>query len=158
MDDLTARVREAVSGPVATAGAHVEAVEVRTAGRRRLVRVSVDTDTGISLDEVAVVTRAVSQALDDTDVMGDRPYVLEVGSPGVAAPLTQERHWVRNVGRLVRITPVDGEPFEARIVAVAGPAITLDVAGQSRVVSLPDVRKAVVQVELNRPQGGRDGH
>lgn len=158
MDDLTARVREAIAGPVADAGVHLEGVEVRPAGRRRLVRVSVDTDDGITLDQVAAITRTVSTTLDDTDVMGDRPYVLEVGSPGVSAPLTEPRHWARGIGRLVRVTPVEGEPFVARIRSVEPPTVTLDGEDGPRVLTWAQVRKAVIQVELNRPKGDRDGH
>ena len=158
MDDLTARVREAISGPVAAAGVYLEGVEVRPAGRRRLVRVNVDTDSGITLDEVAAVTRVVSTVLDESDVMGDRPYVLEVGSPGVSAPLTQPRHWTRAIGRLVRVVPVEGEPFVGRLRTVTPAAVTLEGDEGLNDIALTDVRQAVVQVELKRSKGDRDGH
>lgn len=119
-----------------------------------MVRVSVDTDGGIGLDEVAAVTRIVSEALDRTDVMGDAPYTLEVGSPGVSRPLTLPRHWRRNIGRLVRVVPADGAtPFEGRIAAVADadPAtVTLETADGAVQITQAEIDRAVVQVELTR--------
>lgn len=91
-------------GPVvAAAGMDLESVRASVAGRRRLLRVVVDSDHGVSLDDAAEVSRDVSAALDATDVMGDMPYTLEVSSPGVDRPLTEPRHWRRARGRLVRV-------------------------------------------------------
>ena len=81
----------------------LESVKVTTAGRRRLLRLVVDSDGGVSLDDAALASRELSAKLDASDVMGDMPYTLEVSSPGVDRPLTQPRHWQRAVGRLVRV-------------------------------------------------------
>ena len=93
-----------VAEPVVHAlGMDLESVRVTTAGRRRLLRVVVDSDRGVSLDDAALASRELSAKLDASDVMGDMPYTLEVSSPGVDRPLTQPRHWQRAVGRLVRV-------------------------------------------------------
>ena len=153
-DNLGDRIRAVVAGPLASAGIDLEDVEVRTAGRRRLVRVSVDTDAGISLDEVAAATRTVSSLLDESDIMGERSYVLEVGSPGVPRPRTRPRHWRRNIGRLVRVVPVDdSEPFVARISAADEVGATVVVGEGERHIDYSSVGRAVVQVELNRSEG-----
>jgi ribosome maturation factor RimP len=94
----------AVAGPVVHAlGMDLESVKVTSAGRRRLLRLVVDSDGGVSLDDAALASRELSAKLDASDVMGDMPYTLEVSSPGVDRPLTQPRHWQRAVGRLVRV-------------------------------------------------------
>ncbi len=134
-------------------GLDLEAVDVSRAGRRRVLRVAVDKDGGVSLDEVAEATRRVSRALDSSDVMGEQPYTLEVGSPGVDRPLTQPRHWRRNVGRQVKVTGVDGGSVLGRITEVDETAATLDVDGASRVVPFAAVARARVQVELGRVGG-----
>ena len=90
--------------PLAALGLDVEAVEITPAGKRRVLRVAVDKDGGVTLDDVADATREVSRVLDDSDVMGEQPYTLEVTSRGVDRPLTLPRHWRRNVGRLVKVT------------------------------------------------------
>src|SRR5687768_13691585 len=86
---------------VADHGLDLEDVVVTLAGKRRLLRVVVERDGGVGLDTVAQVSSAVSRSLDDSDVMGGLPYVLEVTSPGVDRPLTDPRHWRRATGRLV---------------------------------------------------------
>lgn len=152
-EELTSRLRAVLAGPLAAAGVDLEGVDVTRAGRRRLVRVSVDADGGVSLDRVAELSRLVSATLDDTDAMGDQPYELEVGSPGVSRPLTELRHWRRNVGRLVRITVHHSEDVLGRIVAATDDTVTVSVRGQETTMRLADVRKAVVQVEMERGHG-----
>ncbi|HEY7717403.1 MAG TPA: ribosome maturation factor RimP [Pedococcus sp.] len=168
------QIRPVVEGPLAGLGLHVEDVAVTPAGRRRLVRVWIDRDlpTGdadvtettppLSLDEVADATRAVSDALDDSDVMGEQPYTLEVTSPGVDRPLTLPRHFQRNVARLVTLTLAEGEPVTGRIVRAGAADLTVDVpaAGRqpARRLDLPyaAVSRAVVQVEFSRPGAADD--
>ena len=89
-------------------GLDLEAVELTPAGRRRVLRVAVDKDGGVTLDDVAEATKEVSRLLDASDVMGEQPYTLEVTSPGIDRPLTLPRHWRRNAGRLVKVTTHDG--------------------------------------------------
>ncbi|HEU4947876.1 MAG TPA: ribosome maturation factor RimP [Kribbella sp.] len=134
-------------------GCDLEAADVTPAGRRRLLRVLVDRDGGISLDDVAEVTRAISKALDTDDVMGEGAYTLEVSSPGVDRPLTLPRHWRRNVRRLVTVTLTSGDKITGRIKAAAEDAVELDVDGRVRPVAYADVAKAKVQIEFNRAAG-----
>jgi len=143
--------------------AYLEAVEVRAAGRRRLVRVIVDTDKGVSLDDVAALSRALSETLDGPSgsaILGEQPYTLEVTSPGVDRPLTQIRHWRKAIGRLVEVAPQDGEIYVGRVTGVSfgadpqdAPTVTLDVDGELREVPIATVVRAVVQVEFGRVSG-----
>ena len=91
----------------------LESIRVTAAGRRRLLRVVVDSDHGVSLDDAAAVSRQLSAALDSVAVMGDFPYTLEVSSPGVDRPLTDPRHWRRAAGRLVQVTAADAGALPA---------------------------------------------
>jgi ribosome maturation factor RimP len=118
-----------------------------------LLRVLVDRDGGISLDEVADVTRAISKALDADDIMGEGAYTLEVSSPGVDRPLTLPRHWRRNAGRLVAVTLTAGQKLIGRIKSVSDEAAELDVDGKPQTVAYADVAKAKVQIEFNRAAG-----
>jgi ribosome maturation factor RimP len=141
---------------VSAAGLDLEDVELRSVGRRLVLRVLVDGESGVSLDQVAEVSRAVSEALDDAEPLGDEPYTLEVSSPGVDRPLTEPRHWRRNVGRLVAVTLVDGREVTGRVLSVADDGgeveLELDTKGRTstRAVALADVRRALVQVEFSR--------
>lgn len=159
--DVLLRLLEPV---VADAGLDLEDVTVTPAGKRRLVRVVVDRDGGVSLDDVAAVSTAVSQVLDDNETadaaLGRLPYVLEVSSPGIDRPLTQPRHWRRALGRLVQVTSGTGAVLTGRVLAVAetpeGPLLSLaatDAAPQDepRRVPLASLGSGRVLVEFSRP-------
>jgi ribosome maturation factor RimP len=150
-------------GPiVAGAGYDLEDVTVTAAGRRSLVRVTVDADGGIDLDAVATVSRLVSDALDADAQDPKSPralagaYVLEVSSPGVDRPLTEPRHWRRAVGRLVKVE-VAGRSITGRIAAADDSGVTLEVEGSaSRPVPWTELGRGKVQVEFNRPGDGSE--
>jgi ribosome maturation factor RimP len=149
-DHLAALLTE----PLSAVGLDVEAVEISQAGKRRLLRVAVDKDGGVTMDDIADATREVSQVLDSSDVMGRGPYTLEVSSPGTDRPLVHPRHWRRNRGRLVKATLSDGSTVTGRVTASDDTTATLDVEGTPREVPLDTVTKAKVQIEFNRsPQG-----
>jgi len=119
-----------VAEPVVHAlGMDLESVKVTTAGRRRLLRMVVDSDGGVSLDDAALASRELSVTLDASDVMGDMPYTLEVSSPGVDRPLTEPRHWQRAVGRLVRV-PLTAGAGQAKSAAGHGKATAGTGAGK----------------------------
>ncbi len=144
------RIEAELVDPLSAMGLDVEAVEVTPAGKRRVLRVAVDKDGGVTLDDVADATREVSRVLDDSDVMGEMPYTLEVTSRGVDRPLTLPRHWRRNEDRLVKAALVDGSEVTGRITGSDDTAATLDVDGARRELAYADVVKALVQVEFNR--------
>ncbi|MFC4584558.1 ribosome maturation factor RimP [Sphaerisporangium corydalis] len=140
--------------PVAAAeGLDLEDVTVTPAGKRRLLRVIVDGDRGVSLDKVADVSQAVSKALDDSDAMGGSPYVLEVTSPGVDRPLTEPRHWRRAKGRLVKADLNDGTSVEGRILDVDDSGVGLEAEGAARRLGWAELAKGRVQVEFRRLDG-----
>lgn len=140
-----------LSSPLRDSGLDLEDVEVSSAGRRKLVRVLVDKDGGVTLDDIAEATTLVSGVLDRHDVLDDHPYTLEVTSPGVDRPLTEARHWRRNLNRLVRVQPRDGAPFTGRIVDVNSAEATVEVDGVSQSVVYAGVGRATIEIEFNRP-------
>ena len=147
------RIETELVDPLSALGLDVEAVEISPAGKRRILRVAVDKDGGVTLDDVADATREVNRVLDDSDVMGEQPYTLEVTSRGVDRPLTLPRHWRRNHDRLVKVTTVDGETLTGRIGESDEDGVTLEVSGTPRTVGYAEVAKALVQVEFNRKPG-----
>ncbi len=168
------RIADVIRPVVAAAGMDLEAVRVSRAGRRRLLRVVVDSDRGVSLDDAAAISRQLSAELDAVTVMGDFPYTLEVSSPGVDRPLTDPRHWRRAVGRLVQVTVADAEDsglsgfsgvsgsISGRVVAADSDGVTLDVEGTRRRFGYPTLSAGAVQVEFGHPQlelgATPDGH
>lgn len=150
-DQTRSRLAEVLTEPLAATGLDVEAIELTPAGKRRLLRVAVDKDGGVTLDDIAEATKEVSRILDDSDVMGEQPYTLEVTSRGVDRPLTLPRHWRRNADRLVKVVLVEGGEVEGRIGTSTEQAVTLAVDGADREVPYADIAKARVQIEFNRP-------
>ena len=135
---------------VASLDCELEDVTVRQAGRRRQVRVVVDHVGGLSLDLVAEISRALSAQLDDSNILGETPYVLEVTSPGVDRPLSTPRHWQRAVGRLVAVDLGSGDSVVGRVRAADDQAASLTTDEGERQVPYAQVRRALVQVEFTR--------
>lgn len=156
------RIADVIRPVVAAAGMDLESVRVTAAGRRRLLRVVVDSDRGVSLDDAAAVSRDLSAALDTVAVMGDFPYTLEVSSPGVDRPLTDARHWRRAVGRLVRVPVADSGAVTGRVLSADADGVTLDVEGARRRLAYGVLGAGAVQVEFGHPQAELgatgDGH
>lgn len=152
IDDTRDRLAEVLTEPLSAVGLDVEAVDLTPAGKRRMLRVAVDKDGGVTLDDIAEATREVSRLLDESDVMGERPYTLEVTSPGIDRPLSLPRHWRRNQDRLVKVTRTDGETLTGRILRCDDDAATVDVEGREREVAYATVTKARIQVEFNRKE------
>ncbi len=151
-DRLVSALTAELTPPLLAMGLDLEGLEVTPAGRRRLLRVAVDKDGGVTMDDVADATKEVSRVLDASDAMGEQPYTLEVTSPGIDRPLTLPRHWRRNAGRLVKVRTRDGETVQGRITSNDDDAVRLDVDGTPRELPLDQVAKAHVEVEFNRKE------
>ncbi len=146
-----------VEACVTDLGLDLEAVELSSGGRRRLLRVAVDADGGVGIDDIADVTRALSVVLDaDDSVMGPAPYTLEVTSRGVDRPLTEPRHWRRNAERLVRVRLVEGDVIEGRIGPSDDTGVDISTRSADRRIDYADIESAIIQAELNKPTTGKD--
>ena len=149
-----ARLSELVRPEVAAVGYDLEDLTVTAAGKRSVVRVVVDKDGGVTLDDVADVSRTIGEVLDRVDEsepgLFGTTYVLEVSSPGVDRPLTEPRHWRRNVGRLVTVTRREADPVTGRLLAADDDGVTLDVTGSEQRLAFADVVRGSVQVEFAR--------
>jgi ribosome maturation factor RimP len=165
---------------VIAAGLELESVRVGRAGRRAWLRVVVDAEHGVSLDDIAEVSRVVADTVDAVDAMGPGAYTLEVSSPGVDRPLTEPRHWRRATGRRVRstVSPAsarDDAPssfrtdlaapvtIEGRVVLAGPSGVTLEINGERREFRYEELGPGRVQVEFDsraadrgQPTSGKD--
>jgi ribosome maturation factor RimP len=153
------RLAALIEPGLAASGIDIEDVEVVAAGKRRLVRVLVDKDDGITLDDVALVSQRISGILDENPeadaILGAAAYVLEVGSPGVDRPLTAPRHWRRATGRLARVVLVDGGELVGRVIDSDDDGVRLapaDSTAEPQALRFDEIKLARVQVEFNRPE------
>ncbi len=147
---------------VAALGMDLEDVKITSAGRRRLLRIVVDADGGVSLDDIALVSRELSVTLDRAAAMGEASYTLEVSSPGVDRPLTEPKHWRRAVGRVVSapLLPQPGTSAGAPAATVTGrvagadaSGVRIDVDGTSREFGYSELGPGRIQIEF-APLGG----
>ncbi len=156
------RLRELLAPLVSARELDLEEVEVTPAGKRRVLRIVVDSDDGVLLDTCAELSRAASELLDETDAMGGAPYSLEVTSPGADRPLTEPRHYRRAVGRLVKAQLTDGGELVTRIVAVDDGGLDTEVPGvkgrkpTARRLEFSEIAKARVEIEFNRKHSRTD--
>ncbi|MFH8611790.1 ribosome maturation factor RimP [Streptomyces sp. NPDC018029] len=150
------RLRQLLEPLVTSQDLDLEEIEVASVGRKRVLRVVIDSESGVDLDQIAEVSRLLSAKLDESDAMGEGEYDLEVGSPGAERALTEHRHYVRAVDRLVKFQLTEGGELTARILTVDDEGLDLEVPGvkgrkpTSRRIAFDEIDKARVQVEFNR--------
>ena len=151
---LKDQISELVTPAVSDLGFYLEDVHVATPGSHRIVTCIVDGDASLNLDQVTSVSRIISELLDEAAFMGETPFTLEVTSPGVDRPLTQPRHFAKNVDRLLKIIKLDGSEVTGRILSNTDTDVTLTVTVKKETieqnVSLADIKRAVVEIEFNR--------
>ena len=151
---LKDQISELVTPAVSDQGFYLEDVHVATPGSHRIVTCIVDGDASLNLDQVTTVSRVISELLDEAVFMGETPFTLEVTSPGVDRPLTQPRHFAKNVDRLLKIVKLDGSEVAGRILSNTDHDVTLTVTVKKetleQTVSLSEIKRAVVEIEFNR--------
>jgi len=151
---LKDQISELVTPAVSDLGFYLEDVHVATPGNHRIVTCIVDGDLSLNLDQVTSVSRVISELLDEAAFMGETPFTLEVTSPGVDRPLTQPRHFAKNVDRLLKIIKLDGSEVTGRILSNTDQDVTLTVTVKKETVEqtvpLVDIKRAVVEIEFNR--------
>ncbi|WP_332668162.1 ribosome maturation factor RimP [Aeromicrobium sp.] len=144
------RLATLVDECVSALGFDVEAIELTPAGNKRVLRIALDRDGGVGIDHITQATRALSEELDASDVMGSQPYTLEVTSRGVDRPLTAPRHWRRNAGRLVRLRLADDSSIDGRIGDSDDEGVVIEGRTTSQRLTYDQISTALVQTELNR--------
>jgi ribosome maturation factor RimP len=142
---------EGIRSALSESGVDVEDVHVQQAGRREIVRVVVDRDGGVDLDQVAEVSRKISE-LFDSSPLADQfagTFVLEVSSPGVDRPLTESKHWRRALKRNVDVHLLNNSTITGRILEVGDTEVILQTSEvEPVVIAFADIARGLVQVEF----------
>ena len=151
---LAQSITDLISPAVTEAGFFLEEVLIASPGSHRIVTCVVDGPTPLNLDQVTVASRVISELLDTAEFMGETPFTLEVTSPGVDRPLTQPRHWTKNLTRLIKVTLSDGASITGRLTEFDEVSAKLveNIKGRIKehTVAFADIKRAVVEIEFNR--------
>jgi ribosome maturation factor RimP len=140
-EKLVAIIEPAVSA----LGFELLGVEYLPQGRHSLLRIYIDHEDGISVDDCGDVSHQVSAVLDVEDpIRGE--YTLEVSSPGLDRPLFTLEHYARFAEHQAEIrlhAPMNGRrKFTGRILGVDGDEVILDVEGEEQRLAINNIEKA----------------
>jgi ribosome maturation factor RimP len=156
---ITDQISQLVTPAVEAQGFFLEEVQLVSPGKHRIVTCIVDGETSLNMDQVTGVSRAISELLDEAAFMGDAAFTLEVTSPGVDRPLTQPRHFRKNVDRLLKVVKIDGDVVTGRICSSSDLDVTLTVVEKKETkevsVKLSEIKRATVEIEFNRKDGDK---
>jgi ribosome maturation factor RimP len=139
-------ISAAITPALSDLGFYLEDITITSAGRRSMITVIVDGDTHLSLDQVTVATKAISEIVENIQSLGQAPFTLEVTSPGLDRPLTKPRHWRKNIDRLVKIVLLDGKEVKGRVKDATEISATVD----EQVVKFSDIKRATLEIEFKQ--------
>ena len=140
------QVLAVITPAIESLGFYVEDITITSAGKRSMLTVIVDGDTHLSLDQVTVATKAISEIVENLPTLGNNPFTLEVTSPGLDRPLTKPRHWRKNQDRLIKIVLNDGKEKMGRIKDSTESSVTVD----EQVINFSDIKRATLEVEFKK--------
>ncbi|MEB5706282.1 ribosome maturation factor RimP [Pantoea anthophila] len=144
MSTLEQKLTELVSAPVEALGYELVGIEfVRS--RTSILRIYIDSEDGINVDDCADVSHQVSAVMDVEDPI-TVPYNLEVSSPGLDRPLFTAEHYTRFMGEevtlMLRMAVQNRRKWQGIIKSVDGEMITVHVEGNDVVFALSNIQKA----------------
>ena len=138
------KIAAALAPIIEASGNFLEDLSITTAGKHRILTVVIDSEKHLTLDEVTVVTKSLSEIVENLSEIGDLPFTLVVTSPGVERPLTLPRHWKKNLGRLINIVLNDGTLINGRI----GESTQSEVTVAQKKINFADIKKATIEIEF----------
>jgi ribosome maturation factor RimP len=151
-------VEDLVRPVVEASGLELWDLSFRKESGRMVLRVVVDRDGGVDLDTISATSERLSRRLDLEGFSGDRPYELEVASPGIERRLDEPRHFERSIGQQVKVktfAPVDGSKvLEGALVSADAEAITIASAGGEHRVPYAEIASARTVFEWGGGTGG----
>lgn len=155
--DVVSRVTELAEPLAASLGLELAEVEYKQEGARMVLRIFIDRDGGVTLDDCAAVSRELAEILDVEDFIQSR-YSLEVSSPGLNRPLKKPSDYERFTGRLVKIRTYElladdagnkRKTFTGELLGLVNGVVRLKLTeGQTAGVPLEKVAKANLEFEF----------
>ena len=147
MATLEQNLQEMLQGAVEDLGCELWGIECQRAGRFMTVRLFIDKEGGVTVDDCADVSRQVSAILDVEDPISDK-YNLDVSSPGLDRPLFTLPQFERYIGQDIavhlRIPVMERRKWQGKLERIENDMVTLIVDGQEQVLVFGNIQKANV--------------
>ena len=147
MATLEQNLQEMLQGAVEDLGCELWGIECQRAGRFMTVRLFIDKEGGVTVDDCADVSRQVSALLDVEDPIADK-YNLEVSSPGLDRPLFTLPQFERYIGQDIsvhlRIPVMERRKWQGKLERIENDMVILIVDGQKQVLVFGNIQKANV--------------
>lgn len=128
----------------------VDVEYVKEAGNWYL-RCYIDKPGGITINDCELVSRALSDMLDEEDFIADDSYILEVSSPGLGRPLKKEKDFERSIGAQVEVKTYQAidrqKEFTGTLTAYDKDSFTIEAEGERMTFRRSDV--ALVRLALD---------
>jgi ribosome maturation factor rimP len=144
---LEQKLQELLQGSVEDLGCELWGIECQRVGRYLTVRLFIDKEGGVTVEDCADVSRQVSAVLDVEDPIADK-YNLEVSSPGLDRPLFTLNQFERYLGQEIllhlRIPVADRRKWQGQLAKIKNDMITLIVDGKEQVLAFGNIQKANV--------------
>ncbi len=150
---LTQSLTQLLVPAIENAGYFLEELRVSNPGKHCILTCVIDGPKPLNLDEITLLSGLISELLDQRPLI-EGTFTLEVTSPGVDRPLTQPRHWEKNLTRIIAMVFHDGGTLTARLTHLGEGDATFveNIRGRMKThtVILADIKRAQVQVEFSR--------
>jgi ribosome maturation factor RimP len=147
--ELIERISELCADATRSTGIEIADVQLRGAGKARLLRIFIDKAEGVTHADCELVSQRVGKLLDEHSVMPDDSYTLEVSSLGLERKLTTERDFARVIGKTIGVTirsSDKSEHLEGKLVSVHAGQLGIEVRdGEIREVPMERLLRAKLQ-------------
>jgi ribosome maturation factor RimP len=148
--EVVDRVRAMIHPIVFKEGMEVVEIEYRRESSGWVLRLILDKEKGVTLDDCARISQEVGRSLDVEDVI-PTPYTLEVSSPGLTRPLKTEKDFMKYRHRLIKLKTVDPvqnrRQFKGRLLGVSENGVEIEVDGGVFHIPLSNVAKANLEID-----------
>ena len=149
---LIDKINELGEQAAAETGIEIVEIQLRGAGKARLLRVYIDKPEGVTHGDCQLISERFGALLDAEDAILEEGYTLEVSSPGVERKLSKPRDFERVVGQKIRLAlrePIDGQQrFEGKLTGFADDALEVEVAPEHTLrIPREQVQKANLKFE-----------
>ena len=149
--EVTERVRSIALPILSAEGMELVDVQFRREGRGWVLRLFLDKEGGVTLDDCTRISREIGRSLDVEDFIST-PYTLEVSSPGLNRFLKSEKDFIKYRNHMIRVKsfdPIENQrQFKGRLLGISGNRIEMEVDGRIVEIPLSNVAKANLEIEF----------